>query len=73
MKNWKEWLKYILIGALGFYLVVQFNLFGIFGSSGGGLVGQTAPDFTLQDYQGNEITLSDLRGKAVLLNFWFPT
>src|ERR1700684_383465 len=29
-----------------------------------------APDFTLQSLDGNSMLLSDLRGKAVLLNFW---
>lgn len=29
-----------------------------------------APDFTLQSLDGKSIRLSDLRGKAVLLNFW---
>jgi thiol-disulfide isomerase/thioredoxin len=29
-----------------------------------------APDFTLQTLDGNNMRLSDLRGKAVLLNFW---
>jgi peroxiredoxin len=29
-----------------------------------------APDFTLQDANGRSVTLSEFRGKAVLLNFW---
>ena len=29
-----------------------------------------APDFTVQDADGNEVMLSDLRGKPVVLNFW---
>ena len=29
-----------------------------------------APDFTLETLDGKKMTLSDLRGKAVLLNFW---
>lgn len=32
--------------------------------------GDAAPDFTLQDTAGNQVTLSDLRGKVVLVNFW---
>ena len=32
--------------------------------------GSTAPDFTLTDLQGRSLRLSDLRGKAVILNFW---
>jgi cytochrome oxidase Cu insertion factor (SCO1/SenC/PrrC family) len=29
-----------------------------------------APDFVLQNLQGNSVRLSDLRGKVVLINFW---
>ena len=32
--------------------------------------GQTAPDFTLINLQGEEVTLSELQGKKVVLNFW---
>ncbi len=29
-----------------------------------------APDFVLQNLQGNSVRLSELRGKVVLVNFW---
>lgn len=29
-----------------------------------------APDFALKDLQGNDVRLSDLRGKTVMINFW---
>jgi peroxiredoxin len=32
--------------------------------------GQTAPDFTMKSLEGKPVRLSDLRGKAVVLNFW---
>ena len=32
--------------------------------------GTPAPDFTLQTLDGNNLSLSSLRGKAVLVNFW---
>jgi len=35
-----------------------------------GLMGNLAPDFELQTLDGKNLKLSDLRGKAVLLNFW---
>ena len=34
------------------------------------LVGYEAPDFTLALFDGTTVKLSDLKGKAVLLNFW---
>lgn len=33
-------------------------------------VGFAAPDFSLETLDGETITLSDLRGQAVLVNFW---
>jgi cytochrome c biogenesis protein CcmG/thiol:disulfide interchange protein DsbE len=33
-------------------------------------VGREAPDFTLSTVSGETLQLSDLRGKAVVLNFW---
>ena len=34
-------------------------------------IGQPAPDFTLSDHLGKEVTLSEFRGKNVVLVF-FP-
>lgn len=33
-------------------------------------IGQTAPDITVTDLEGNGITLSELKGKRVVLDFW---
>lgn len=35
-------------------------------------VGSEAPDFSLKDIDGKEISLSSLRGKPVVLNVWAP-
>jgi len=40
------------------------------GASGTAHVGSPAPDFTLRLFNGESITLSSLKGKPVLLNFW---
>ena len=34
------------------------------------IVGDVAPDFQLEDTKGNTFTLSELRGKVVMVNFW---
>ncbi|MCM3444482.1 thiol-disulfide oxidoreductase ResA (plasmid) [Metabacillus halosaccharovorans] len=33
-------------------------------------VGDQAPDFVLENMEGNKVQLSDLKGKGVFLNFW---
>ena len=40
------------------------------GPPNGQLIGNLAPDFELPALDGKKLKLSDLRGKAVLLNFW---
>lgn len=34
------------------------------------LIGKTAPDFTINTYDGKNLSLKDLRGKNVVINFW---
>ena len=36
----------------------------------GNAIGMTAPDFTVPLYNGNEFSLSEQRGKVVVVNFW---
>ncbi len=51
--------------------VIGVVLLGLLGMAGRPpLVGSPAPEIVLQDLQGREVKLSDLRGKIVLLNFW---
>lgn len=55
----------LLLSAIGYTLYANFftskELVG---------VGDQAPNFVLKDLEGNEVKLSDLRGKGVFLNFW---
>src|SRR5262249_55512743 len=39
-------------------------------SSGPAVEGQTAPNFRITDQSGQQLSLSDFRGKVVLVNFW---
>lgn len=40
------------------------------GATASPLVGRTAPDFTLPGLDGPAVTLSQLRGQVVVVNFW---
>jgi cytochrome c biogenesis protein CcmG/thiol:disulfide interchange protein DsbE len=56
------------------YLAV-FSVLGLLGwglvrSSNGPLGSGPAPDFSLTDFDGSTVTLSDLRGQVVIINFW---
>ena len=69
-------MRFALFGSLALLSVLACGDFGT--SSGGsaystGLLaaGTTAPDVTLTDLDGHSFQLSSLRGKTVLLNFWF--
>ncbi|MDQ7082775.1 MAG: TlpA disulfide reductase family protein [Aquificota bacterium] len=59
---------------LGILLVALLLYLGLFTNShqvpGGLGVGKEAPDFRLKDLSGKEVSLSDFRGKVVLVNFW---
>ena len=39
----------------------------------GSQAGNLAPDFALQDLEGQTVTLSSLRGSPVIINFWRST
>lgn len=57
-----------------FIIIVGSLLYGIFLWSEyrqtDEIVGQVAPNFTLQDEAGNKVSLTDHRGKVVLVHFW---
>lgn len=64
-----------LIGAAGWYFLIQRESEPIDGDEIGIEVGQIAPDFTLTDIDGKTFSLSDYRGKVVVIDLmatWCP-
>ena len=56
----------LVIGGLATYLMMQ-------GPGETARTGRPAPDFTLRLLDGNSVSLSSLRGRPVLVNFWHST
>jgi cytochrome c biogenesis protein CcmG/thiol:disulfide interchange protein DsbE len=54
----------VLIAAWGVLLLSQRA------APAGAHVGQPAPEFSLSDLDGNPVSLADLRGRPVIVNFW---
>jgi thiol-disulfide isomerase/thioredoxin len=50
--------------------VLGCSLSDFFAQPGFLSIGTAAPDFTLQTFDGDSLTLSQQRGKVVLINFW---
>lgn len=50
--------------------IIPFFTSACGGVSDKAMVGLSAPDFSLQDRQGNTWTLSELKGQVVFVNFW---
>jgi cytochrome c biogenesis protein CcmG/thiol:disulfide interchange protein DsbE len=59
---------------LGILLILFLLGYAVFGNKvfikPSPIVGQEASDFTLELFNGQKIRFSDLKGRAVLLNFW---
>src|SRR5213592_3199073 len=57
--------QYLTLAIMGFVLSCLFGM-----ASRPPVVGSPAPEIALKDLRGQEVRLSDLHGKIVLLNFW---
>ncbi len=60
----------VAVGFLGLLVWGMLNKQPITGLSGVTRVNRAAPDFTLTTFKGTTISLQDLRGKPVVINFW---
>ena len=60
----------IVIGFLGILVWGMLNKQPITGLSGVTMVNRPAPDFSLTTFEGAKISMEDLRGKPVIINFW---
>ena len=63
----KPVLFFLLVGGFAAFLVIRQTKEGQPGMIN---IGQQAPDFSVETADGEELRLSDLRGKLVFLNFW---
>jgi len=55
---------------LALVLMLGYGLANKQGNTGNSLLAHEAPNFTLELFDGNTLTLSDLRGQPVVVNFW---
>ncbi len=56
--------------AIAIFIIAAFVIQGCTKEERGGLRSAAAPDFTLQDLDGRKMSLSDFKGKVVMLDFW---
>jgi len=52
------------------YISIFILCFGLSSPARANAVQAPAPDFTLKSQQGDNLKLSELRGKVILINFW---
>ncbi|MBI4572912.1 MAG: redoxin domain-containing protein [candidate division NC10 bacterium] len=72
-----RWITWAVVGGLvvviGALIAMLSMRDGGKASGGKARVGSPAPDFTLRLLNGDSVTLSSLKGKPVLINFWAST
>lgn len=67
---WKRLLPPVLAAALALGLAVALLSPSRNATTGGPLIGQPAPTFTLTSLDNTKLSLAALRGRPVVLNFW---
>jgi cytochrome oxidase Cu insertion factor (SCO1/SenC/PrrC family) len=75
--KWVTWaiigILVVVVGALVAMVVLQGGGRATPAKAAAAQAGQAAPDFTLRLLDGQSVTLSSLKGKPVLVNFWAST
>jgi len=51
-------------------VAILFVIFGVFMIGTTSVSAQEAPDFTLTDLDGQKVSLSDFKGKVIIVDFW---
>jgi cytochrome c biogenesis protein CcmG/thiol:disulfide interchange protein DsbE len=62
-------MKHLIISQLFLFSIASFSFAPIYASENS-IIGKTAPAFTLMDLNGKKVSLSDFKGKVVILDFW---
>ena len=71
--TWTAWKTWVYLGILAAALVGIVAFLVTQGPAGIAKVGRPAPDFTLDQLNGQKISLASLRGRPVLVDFWGST
>lgn len=61
---------FVVFVALALVILLGYGFLGYGGGAGSGVVGKQAPDFTLELFDGEVFTLSEMRGQPVVINVW---
>lgn len=69
-KSFSHWKSLLWVAILLLAFSLSFTAVAGMNPCAGIELGTLAPDFTLKDLNGKKHTLSDYRGRVVLLNFW---
>lgn len=59
-----------VLAGVSLLLLLAFLGWGLYKSQQGQVQQGSAPDFSLAGFDGRTVTLSQLRGKVVIINFW---
>ena len=70
MKVERVVMRYLVLIGLLLFIGIGAYIYSNLPATSTVVVGSVAPDFQLEDTQGNKVRLSELRGKVVMVNFW---